>query len=91
MMLNNLHKNEYQKLLDRKEYYKHEFYTECDLNDELKDRIELLEKALDKACALLEENLRGKKFHDDRLGDFYLDVPIKTKEQWKEWCLDDVD
>jgi hypothetical protein len=81
-MLNNLHKNEYQKLFDRKEYYKHEFYAECDLNDELRDRIELLEKALNKACEWLEfyDHLNDDGEYDD----------WKTKEQWKEWCLDDV-
>lgn len=44
---------------------------------------ECLEKALDKACDRLDffDHLYG----DDEYEDW------KTKEQWKEWCFEDVD
>lgn len=40
---------ENKALQDRIDYYKHEYYSECDLR-------ERLEKALDKACVKLEHN-----------------------------------
>lgn len=39
-------KNETKKMLNRKEYYKHEYFSEC-------DRAEKLNKALDSACDYL--------------------------------------
>lgn len=44
-------------------------------------RINQLEKALDKACQELEDfdmTFNNADFED-----------VKTKEQWKEWCMKD--
>ncbi len=49
--------------------------------------IKKLEKALDKACELLEKNVTKKQFCVDRYGEFTLDVPIRTKKEWKEYLL----
>lgn len=58
---------EFAELQKEVDYYKHEYYSECDLREKL-------EKALDKACRMLETH-----------------VWDLTKEEWKEWCLEDVD
>ena len=52
---------------------------------------EKLEKALDKACELLEPNVTKREFHVDEYGGFDLDVPIRTKKEWKEYLLNEVD
>ena len=43
---------------------------------EMEDKIERLEKALDKACEALH---CGQYENDDR--------NLYSKEQWKEWCM----
>lgn len=59
------------------------FDTLVKLYDSLLIEKEKLEKALDKACDRLDffDHLYG----DDEYEDW------KTKEQWKEWCLKDVE
>lgn len=43
-------KKDNKELQNEVDYYKHEYYSECDLREKL-------EKALDKACRMLETHL----------------------------------
>lgn len=54
----------------------------------LVSEIDKLEKALDKACELLEKNVTKKQFCVDRYGEFDIDIPIRTKKEWKEYLLE---
>lgn len=64
-----------KRTLGRKEYYKHGYCAE-------QERAERLEKALDKACEVMTSRV-----NIDR-GDGYPTLNF-TKEEWKEWCLQD--
>ena len=70
-MLKELDPNE-KDLISELDWYKHEYFAEC-------DRAEKLEKALDKACEVLESLSRFTPKGST----------IRTKEEWKEWCLKD--
>ena len=50
----------------------------------VKQYIEQLEQALDKACEELET-------FDDRLVEYNIgdSNEVMTKEEWKEWCIED--
>lgn len=58
------------------EWYKHEYYAECERN-------ERLEKALDKACDELENY--ASSYESPWCGRPF------TKDQWREWCMNDVE
>ena len=61
------------------DYYKHEYFSECELREKL-------EKALDKACDLLN---RAQEL-DCAIFDGILpnDVPdLRNEENWKEWLM----
>ena len=58
------------------------------MNEFLEKTIQL-EKALDKGCKLLEKNVTKKQFCVDRYGEFDIDVPIRTKKEWKEFLLNE--
>lgn len=79
---------ENKKLIDKVDYYKHEYYSECDLR-------EVLEKALDKACELISLDICINCY------SCYFEKECKSKKndmciannmdqkQWKEWCMKD--
>lgn len=68
-------KKDNKELQNEVDYYKHEYYCECDLREKL-------EKALDKACEVMTNRV-----NIDR-GDGYPTLHF-TKEEWKAWCLKD--
>ena len=49
-----------------------------------------LEKALDKACGLLAENVTEMKSDFDGYALLEWVEPIRTKEEWKEYLLNEV-
>ena len=56
----------------------------------LNDVIDTLEKALDKACELLEEAVcQDCAIFDEVIEENYMF--ITEKEEWKEWLMKDVD
>ena len=79
-MLKELDPNE-KDLISELDWYKHEYFAEC-------DRAEKLEKALDKACGLLKEAVSQDCYiFDEVIEENY--SYITEKEEWKEWCLKD--
>ena len=82
-------------------YHNHE-YKECDVKSfnksisNIYEYVELLEKALDKACAILShEDIYPCDYGEDNksLSQCYKcnDEFVNVKECWKEWCFEDVD
>ena len=49
-----------------------------------------LEKALDNACELLEEHVLEKRIFVGEYCEFDFLKPIRTKEEWKEYLLNEV-
>lgn len=72
----------FKELINKYFELKEKLEKNCLVSNMARD-IEKLEKALDKACDRLDffDHLYG----DDEYEDW------KTKEQWKEWCLKDVE
>lgn len=72
------------------DYYKHEYFSECELREKL-------EKALDKACDKLQKtdlgNICDEKHHKQCRENHCFKTCIHarplTKEEWKEWCIKD--
>lgn len=79
---------EIKHLKDRKDYYKHEYYSVCDL-------LEKMEKALDKTCFELmyyQERLFTLQKTITELGRCYYigkDIELRNANEWKEWCMKD--
>lgn len=81
---------ENKKLIDEVDEYKHEYYSECDLREQL-------EKALDKACELISSDIcincyacYFEKECKSKEADKCI-ANNMNKEEWKEWCLKDVE
>lgn len=76
---------DFAKLQSKLDYYKHEYYSEC-------DRSEKLERALDKACERIAIMCLTYTDCDDPICPLQEDNcqrDCKSKEAWKEWCLID--
>ena len=75
------------KLKDRFEGFKTEPQKEFDWGE--MEYIARLEKALDKACELLEKNVTNTEWVDDAVWDYKIEKPIRTKEEWKEYLFNE--
>ena len=78
---------DFAKLQSKLDYYKHEYFSEC-------DRSEKLEKALDKACERMASMCNVIEVCDElhcplnpnRCG-LNCDTECESSKSWKEWCL----
>lgn len=60
---------------------------------EMESKIERLEKALDKACAILNGAITNEYYSINKecnLIEAHIE-PFMTIKKWKEWCMKDVD
>lgn len=55
--------------------------------NELSNKSEQLEKALDKACEQLEKSIGFGEIYAE--GEVHTNCKHRTKEEWKEWLLED--
>lgn len=80
---------DFAKLQSKLDYYKHEYYSECDRSEEL-------EKALYKACKRMSEMCGSMRecnecfcpLNDGECG-MDCETECESSEDWKEWCMRD--
>lgn len=78
----------FKELINKYFELKEKLEKNCLVSNMARD-IEKLEKALDKACDELKEWCLSCGGIDEELHGVYPN--FKTKEEWKEWCFEDVE